>query len=258
MHSTLFRSIQVLCIFFIALSSPIVHADPDWDSTDMKFSDCDDVFWKEAGMCYGSYYRQREARLESYIKHQIKALNYSNEPHELCDKEALSTGFDEVKKAWYAYTTVNCTLSTYCNHDCGSGYSASTQECSTSAVQKRVEYLENIVKDGISGYCDFPNPKTQTLDTTHYLVQLSAQCELGLFECDKITYKGTNKKTGASIILNGKIYLKEEQGIDMPKGFEFVSSKTVYKVTNDGLLQVFNQESGKVLLNEKGTWVKNP
>lgn len=99
------------------------------------------------------------------------------------------------------------------------------------------------------------------LKTSSYVITIRVLCEEGVVDCDDIEYVGVNKRTGASIQLKGKDwirYCEEDQG-DGPGrtpcqhlGYKFENGSTVYYVGEDGDLEVL--QGKKRLLHESGEW----
>lgn len=94
-----------------------------------------------------------------------------------------------------------------------------------------------------------------TLTTPSFTIEIKVNCAEGNVTCDNVTYVGTSKKTGKSIILRGKT--KHSMCADgvTPcgfQGYEFKNGTTYYRLLEDGSLLVM--QGKKVLLEEKGTW----
>lgn len=94
-----------------------------------------------------------------------------------------------------------------------------------------------------------------TLETPSFTIEIALQCEEGVVGCDKVSYKGTSKKTGKTIELSGKQLMKMCSDGVTPchsLGYQFKSGNTVYFVSDDGRLTV--TQGKKVIVNEQGKW----
>ncbi len=95
----------------------------------------------------------------------------------------------------------------------------------------------------------------ETLKTKNYQVKITRNCSEGNVICNNVTYVGKNLKTGQSIRLKGKtIHTKGADGVTPARflGYEFRNNKFLYRVTENGVLTVFN--GNKLILKEKGTF----
>ncbi len=93
----------------------------------------------------------------------------------------------------------------------------------------------------------------ETLKTKNFSVKITRNCAEGNVTCDNVTYSGKNLKTGASIRLTGKtIHTTCADGVTPCRflGYEFRNNKYLYRVTEDGKLQVF--QGKKLILQEEG------
>jgi hypothetical protein len=99
------------------------------------------------------------------------------------------------------------------------------------------------------------------LDTPTYKVTIRSECEEGVVDCDNVEYVGVNKKTGATIRLKGKDwirYCEDDQGDGPGKtpcqhlGYKFKNGNTNYYVGEDGRLEVY--QGKKRILSEEGEW----
>jgi hypothetical protein len=93
----------------------------------------------------------------------------------------------------------------------------------------------------------------ETLKTKNFSVKITRNCAEGNVTCDNVTYSGKNLKTGASIRLTGKtIHTTCADGVTPCRflGYEFRNNKFLYRVTEDGKLQVF--QGKKLILQEEG------
>jgi hypothetical protein len=101
----------------------------------------------------------------------------------------------------------------------------------------------------------FAGQASATLTTPSYLVDVETHCEEGVVVCDKVTYRGTSKKTGESIQLIGKtLHTTCADGVSPCRflGWRFEHGDTTYTVLEEGVLIV--ERGNKVLLEEKGNW----
>ena len=96
----------------------------------------------------------------------------------------------------------------------------------------------------------------QQLDTPNYKVEIQQLCPEGEVQCQQVLYKGTSKVSGASIELKGSAWHSLcADGVTPCRflGYQFNNGRIRYLVHETGLLQVIGS-SGKVLLQEQGTW----
>lgn len=240
-------------LFFIAFTGPLINADPAWLKPNMKKSDCDNVFWKHAPSCYIEYNMQQIGRLKQYVRDQIEYGNFEN-----CNKDILLTEFDDRESAWNEYSARYCAFLMHCSGSCGSGYTSSYASCTASKLRERLDFLENEIKDGVEIYgCAIKNAKSdRVLSTENYDIVLTGNCELGLFSCDDVIYRGINRKNSSEITLSGKALMKpsEEYYFDTQVGFVFENGDIEYQVMNSGLLKVIDNKQDKILLAEEGRW----
>ncbi|TAL64077.1 MAG: hypothetical protein EPN84_04160 [Legionella sp.] len=95
----------------------------------------------------------------------------------------------------------------------------------------------------------------QTLNTPTYKIVITCQSPEYEVGCSKATYQGTNKKTGSTITLQGSQVMSLCADGVTPchsLGYKFINDKTVYFVSEDGILTV--TAGSKELLNETGQW----
>lgn len=93
-----------------------------------------------------------------------------------------------------------------------------------------------------------------TFSTKNFEIVIESNCKNGTFTCEKFTYQGTSKKSGASIKLKGgKIKTKCNNKSCPSIGYEFKNGNITYQVLKSGFLKVI-QGKNKVLLNEQGEW----
>ena len=102
---------------------------------------------------------------------------------------------------------------------------------------------------------------THTLETPNHLISITPRCPEGDVTCDKVSYQGINKKTGAALKLNGgtTVHTTCADGITPCRfiGYSFRNGKHTYFIGEDpdgekGTLTV--KKEGKVILTERGTW----
>lgn len=94
----------------------------------------------------------------------------------------------------------------------------------------------------------------QTLKTKNFNVTITRNCPEGYITCDDVKYFGKNLNTGDSIRLTGKtIHRTCADGVTPCQflGYEFHNGKHLYRVTQDGRLQVYKGK--QLILQEKGT-----
>ena len=100
-----------------------------------------------------------------------------------------------------------------------------------------------------------------TLETENHVVEITTRCRVGSVACDRVSYRGVDKKTGATIVLRGKsLHTTCADGVTPCRflGYRFRKGKHYYYVWEDadgekGTLEVIAADS-KVLLQEPGTW----
>jgi hypothetical protein len=94
-----------------------------------------------------------------------------------------------------------------------------------------------------------------TLTTPSYKIVVETHCPEGETACDRVTYVGVSKKTGASITLTGReIHSLGPDGVTLAHflGYLFKSGATTYFVGEDGELRV--TRGSKILVQETGAW----
>jgi hypothetical protein len=95
----------------------------------------------------------------------------------------------------------------------------------------------------------------QTLSTPHYNIVITCQGPEYEVGCSKVSYQGTNKKTGSTIKLEGKQIMKMCADGVTPchsLGYQFTNGTVVYIVSEEGQLRI--KDGSKVLLDESGKW----
>ncbi len=93
------------------------------------------------------------------------------------------------------------------------------------------------------------------LETKSFRITITELCIEGEIGCSNVEYKGVNKKSGASIFLNGTTYMvKCADGVTPCHvgRYEFTNSDTHYYVYPSGQLEVVKAQ--KVLVSEQGEW----
>ncbi len=94
----------------------------------------------------------------------------------------------------------------------------------------------------------------QVLLTPSFTVTITG-CAEGEVSCDNVKYTGVSKKNGSRIRLTGRtLHTLGADGVTPSRflGWEFRNGKTVYTVTEGGLLEV--RQGAKTLVSEQGKW----
>lgn len=81
-------------------------------------------------------------------------------------------------------------------------------------------------------------------------------CGEGVVSCDDARYVGVSRKDGRSLTLKGKtVHTMAADGVTPARflGYEFRNGNAIYRVTEDGHLEV--KQGSKTLVSEKGSWV---
>ncbi|ENJ7187243.1 hypothetical protein AB1740_003023 [Vibrio fluvialis] len=94
-----------------------------------------------------------------------------------------------------------------------------------------------------------------TLETLHYVVEVTSQCEEGNVSCDNVTYVGHAKESGKLIALKGEtLHMMCKDGKTPCRflGYHFFNGNTEYQVLENGILRVV--QDSKVILEERGQW----
>jgi len=102
--------------------------------------------------------------------------------------------------------------------------------------------------------CFSPVVLAETLTTPSYVITIRENCGEGNVACDDVSCLAVSRKTGKSITLRGRT-LHTACRDNSPcrfLGYEFASGRTIYRVTEDGTLEV--RRGGKMLVHEKGAW----
>ena len=101
---------------------------------------------------------------------------------------------------------------------------------------------------------------TFTFETESHVIEITPRCPEGYVSCDKVGYKGIDRKTGATLALRGKtMHTTCADGVTPCRflGYRFRNGKHIHHVWEDGdgakgTLEV--KAGRKVLLTERGTW----
>lgn len=129
------------------------------------------------------------------------------------------------------------------------------------AFHKQILLLLLLSAGGVPAYAGGVNSPS-VLRTPSYIVTITSLCPEGDVDCDRIRYRGVNKRTGKSIRLMGSDWIRycpDDQGDGPGKtpcqhlGYKFRNGKVTYYVSDDGELQVIRGRN-KILLDEKGKW----
>jgi len=75
------------------------------------------------------------------------------------------------------------------------------------------------------------------LETEHYLVEITVRCPEGDVSCERVGYRGVNKKTGAALELRGEtMHSTCADGVTPCRflGYRFRNGKTHYFVWEEG------------------------
>lgn len=95
----------------------------------------------------------------------------------------------------------------------------------------------------------------QTLTTKQFKIEIERNCEEGSVTCDRVSYRGTDLKTGRSIRLSGKTVHRLCADKVTPcqfLGYEFRNKNYRYVVSEDGKLLIY--QGKKLVLSQRGTW----
>ena len=96
------------------------------------------------------------------------------------------------------------------------------------------------------------------LDTPHYVVDISPQCEEGNVSCDRVVYRGKSKRSGHAITLQGHSWhSRYADGVTPCRflGYRFENGDVTYYVHEQGRLRVV-RDRDEVLVNEQGRWLR--
>ena len=93
----------------------------------------------------------------------------------------------------------------------------------------------------------------ETIRTKSFLIDINTQCEEGNVSYDRVTYVGTDLKTGKSIRLMGKTLNSRHSYRFL--GYEFRNGKYRYVISEDNSLLVYKGD--KLILQEQGKTIDN-
>jgi hypothetical protein len=94
----------------------------------------------------------------------------------------------------------------------------------------------------------------ETVRTKSFLINIDRQCEEGNVSCDRVTYVGTDLKTGKAIRLVGKTI--NSRGSYRFLGYEFRNGKYRYVISGDNY-SLLVYKGDKLILQEKGDVIDN-
>jgi hypothetical protein len=100
-----------------------------------------------------------------------------------------------------------------------------------------------------------PAASALALETPHYRVQITPQCEEGEISCERVEYLGRHKDSGRSLKLLGRTHHTLcADGVTPCRflGYLFRNGRTTYWVGEDGTLRV--TVGKRLLLEESGQW----
>lgn len=96
---------------------------------------------------------------------------------------------------------------------------------------------------------------SQTLTTRDHVVRITERCPEGDVGCTRVSYRGTDRHTGATIRLTGRALTRPCADGVTPCAFlsyEFRNGSVRYTVTAGGVLIV--RAGGRVIARERGRW----
>jgi hypothetical protein len=93
----------------------------------------------------------------------------------------------------------------------------------------------------------------ETIRTKSFLIDINRQCEEGNVSCNRVTYVGTELKTGKAIRLTGKTINSSNSYRFL--GYEFRNGKYRYIISSDNSLLVYKGD--KLILQEEGKTIDN-
>lgn len=97
--------------------------------------------------------------------------------------------------------------------------------------------------------------RADTLTTASFKISIERHCEEGDVSCDRVSYLGESRKSGAKLALRGKtVHTRCADGMTPCRflGYQFKSGRTTYLVLEEGRLQV--RRGDKLLVDEAGEW----
>lgn len=95
----------------------------------------------------------------------------------------------------------------------------------------------------------------RVLDAGRYLIRIEIHCPEGEVDCDRVTYRGQNKRTGAKLELTGRTAHTMCADGKTPcrfLGYRFENQGFTYFVSESGELTVSDGDT--VVVRENGTW----
>lgn len=94
----------------------------------------------------------------------------------------------------------------------------------------------------------------EVLVTPSYAVTVIG-CKEGVVSCDDARYIGVSRKSGKVLTLKGRtLHTTAADGVTPSRflGYEFRNGSTVYRVSEEGVLDV--RQGEKVVVSERGKW----
>ena len=98
--------------------------------------------------------------------------------------------------------------------------------------------------------------RSAELTTPSFRITIATHCDEGSVSCDKVSYIGVNKKSGATIKLRGATHHTIcADGVTPCRflGYVFDNGNMQYFVSDEGTLQV-TRNGREVLVQESGVW----
>jgi hypothetical protein len=243
-----------LALFLCSIALASINANAKW-SDPLSLEECDSYPGYET-QCAERYYLKEYVDMYNFlrmqIKHQLSGLEkkYEEEP---CDDpsliEDLTTLLTKREESWVEYIDHKCALESYGN----TSRAGSSHFCPIESKINRRLVLGKDIKNGI-GNEDCSTSGSIRLVTDSFIVDLSNNCEHGLYNCNEISYFGLRKSDSSTIKLKGKFYSPNIGEGNNNFQFIFENGAITYSVSIDGVLQVKNSSSGKTLVSESGSW----
>jgi hypothetical protein len=224
-------------------------------SNPSSLEECSDYPGYE-GYCVERYYVNEYHEMKEFmrqlIQYQLSGIERKyNE--EICDDEKLIDNltqlFDEREKTWNDYVYRKCKLETYGSRGRGDRH---TDDCMREMKAKRRELLGRNIKTGI-GSQECTTSGSVRLVTENFIVDLTNNCDFGLYQCDSIQYHGLRKSDKSTITLKGKFKVINDNG-SRNFAFMFVNGNVEYLVSLSGHLTVKNKTTKKLMVSESGLW----
>lgn len=97
--------------------------------------------------------------------------------------------------------------------------------------------------------------RADTLTTASFKVTIERQCAEGEVTCDRVSYLGESRNSGARLALRGKtLHAMCADGVTPCRflGYQFKNGSTTYLLLEEGRLQV--RSGDKLLVDEAGEW----